>query len=140
MVGLLRLIPPPCRATHALAFMVTVAACGSDDGVAPDPTMATVTAGVSTLGANPDPDGYLVTLDSRPPQRTTPNDPLDPANAGTSFGSVSEGLHTISLEDLAANCMVRAGGSGLLSAPNPYTWEVAPLTAISAVHWVVECT
>jgi hypothetical protein len=65
--------------------------CGAAAGV--------VEVSVTTAGSDPDPDGYLVVVDNGAPQRIL-------TGTMTRFAPVPGGSHTITLRDLAANCMV----------------------------------
>lgn len=82
-------------------------ACGGDGPVEP-PTGA-LRLVVSTSGADPDPDGYLVTLDGGPPQA------VGPATDTTVSGVVS-GTHQLAVSDVASNCT--------LEEDNPRTVQV----------------
>ena len=53
---------------------------------------------VSTTGANPDPDGYLATLDGTGLALALP------ATGSAGFLDVEDGDHTVALGGLAANC------------------------------------
>jgi hypothetical protein len=110
--------------THAptlLALALLVQGCGGADLGVPADGQITVT--VSTSGAEPDSDGYLLSLDG------LQGSPID-AN-GSKTLTVPEGSHTLELAGLAPNCVVPAGAS--------QTVQVAAAGS-AAVRFDVVCT
>jgi Tol biopolymer transport system component len=88
---------PVVAASIALSF-----SCGgspTDDG---NETLATIHVTAATNGADPDADGYSVTLDGGQAQSLS-------ANGQVAFGNVALGQHTIALSGVAANCTVSGG-------------------------------
>ena len=82
--------------------LVSISGCGGEDTTDPVPPGGTgvIQLAVSTSGADPDPDGYLATLDG-----TGPALPLPPTGSG-SFPEVAAGDHMVALSGLASNCTV----------------------------------
>ena len=62
---------------------------------------------MSTSGADPDPDGYLATLDGSGPAL------LLPVTGSTSFPDVAAGEHSVELSGLASNCTVDAASKSV---------------------------
>jgi Tol biopolymer transport system component len=78
-----------------------VAACGgAERAVLPTASPSVVEVSFTTSGADPDPDGYLVALDTAAARRVGPN-------ASTNF-TVDPGSHTLRLTGVGGNC--RASG------------------------------
>lgn len=100
-------------ATSTVNFTVSCAA-----------TTGSINVGVTTTGAEQDPDGYTVQLDAGTPQAIG-------INGSTSFTTVAPGSHDVTLAGLAANCTV--GGS------NPLTVTVSA-GAASTADFEVSCT
>jgi TolB protein len=96
-----------------LAFAVT---CGSTPGA--------IQVTSSTTGANLDPDGYTLTLDTEAAQDIGSNGtlPLDGLSAGT---------HVLALTGVAGNCHI--------DGENPRLVEVAPGAPASSVTFAVSC-
>jgi len=66
------------------------------------PTRGTIDVTVRSTGNDLDPDGYVVTLDSRKTQNATLNSTIE-------FTGVAPGNHSVSLGNLASNCTVSDG-------------------------------
>jgi hypothetical protein len=100
-------------------------ACAGGDVAAP-PTTGTVEVTTSTSGAEPDPDGYAVQLDTRPGQA------IGPA-ATLRMTEVTAGAHTVQLAGVAANCTVSSDNPRSVSVTAAQTTAVAFAVACSAV-------
>lgn len=89
--------------TATLVLVSTGAACGGGDTPTEPtgPSTGNLTVSVSTTGPDPDPNGYLVTLDG---ERTSRVD----ANGDTEFSNLAVGSHVVEMSDLADQCS--AGG------------------------------
>lgn len=89
--------------TAALVLAFSGAACGGGDTPTEPtgPSTGNLTVSVATTGPDPDPNGYLVTLDG---ERTSRVD----ANGDTEFSDLVTGSHVVELSDLADQCS--AGG------------------------------
>jgi Tol biopolymer transport system component len=81
----------------------------------------------STTGDQPDPDGYLVTVDG--PAGTFPDSSID-TNGTEVFSDLDEGDYTVELSDLAANCWI--------PGDNPRTVSVA-FGQTASTTFDVEC-
>jgi len=90
------------RLTAALLLgLAWIVGCGGEDPTDPgDPVAGIIQVDVVTSGPDPDPDGYLATLDGSGSAL-----PL-PVTGSTSFPDVAGGEHTVALSGLAANCTV----------------------------------
>ncbi len=84
-------------ARWAGVLLVSVLGVGCLDSAAP--ARGTVDVTVESTGTDLDPDGYVVTLDSRQTQRVT-------LNSKTEFASVGAGKHWVTLANVSANCTV----------------------------------
>jgi hypothetical protein len=74
---------------------------------------------VSTTGADPDPDGYLATLDGAGPGIAVP------ATGSATFSNVAAGSHTVALSGLASNCTASGGGSATTTVSSGATSDVS---------------
>ncbi|MEA2722939.1 MAG: TolB protein, partial [Gemmatimonadales bacterium] len=94
-----------------LAFALTSTAialgCGGEDLTAP--TSGTLEISTTTTGPEPDPNGYSVQVDDRPPRAIAPT-------AIFTLTNVTPGNHTVRLGEIAANCTV--------SVDNPQTVSI----------------
>jgi Tol biopolymer transport system component len=77
----------------------------------------TLVISVTTTGARPDPDGYLLRLDSGAEQQV-------PGNSTTTLRSVSAGAHQVELTGIAANCDLQGTGSRAVSIADATSSEV----------------
>src|SRR5688572_28899609 len=89
---------PNITAFFLLLPIMGVMACGGGDVTAP-PTTGTMEVTTSTTGAEPDPDGYTLQLDSQSGQ------PIGSA-ATLRISEIAAGPHTVQLAGVAANCTV----------------------------------
>src|SRR5213596_157558 len=81
-----------------LALVALAAALSTACGEGPlVPTTGAIRVALTTTGADPDADGYAVTLDGAAPQTVGVNATLLLRDLGT-------GSHTVALSGLAANC------------------------------------
>ena len=78
--------------------VLTVALLASCRDQAPSATSAAQVA-VSTIGLDVDPDGYMFSVDERPPRAI-------PINGAVIIDSLAPGAHTVTWSGLAANCSV----------------------------------
>jgi hypothetical protein len=92
------------RLTAALFLaLVSIAGCDGEKPVDPlPPGTGVIEVAVSTSGADPDPDGYLATLDGSGTAL-----PL-PSTGSAGFLDVVVGEHTVALGGLASNCTADA--------------------------------
>ncbi len=81
-------------------FFSVAVVSGCEDGIAPHP-MGRIEVTVTTSGADLDPDGYTIGLDSAAAQA-----PVSIDGGSTTFSDVPLGQHTVWITDLAANCTV----------------------------------
>jgi galactose oxidase-like protein/Big-like domain-containing protein len=95
-------------ATAALSFQVSCT-----------PASGGIRVNVVTSGASTDPDGYAVELDG-----ITPGQRIATTGA-VSFAAVSSGSHSVTLSDLAANCIVAGGLSRTLSVTVGVTSDIS---------------
>jgi hypothetical protein len=72
------------------------AACGGESITIP-PTTGTLQITTSTVGSEPDPDGYTLQVDAQQPQAIG-------STATVSVGELAPGTHNVVLTGLAANC------------------------------------
>jgi Tol biopolymer transport system component len=86
---------------------------------------ARVTA--TTSGSAPDPDGYLVTVD------TFPSQPLAPNGGTVSFGRLVPGPHRLVVQGLFQDCALRG-------ATNPITFTVAAVGDTTQIALDVVCS
>jgi hypothetical protein len=63
-------------------------------------TLGGIDVSVTTTGTSTDPDGYILTLDSKDRLRIGTND-------GASFSGLTPGAHNVGLEDIAQNCTLQ---------------------------------
>src|SRR3954447_9795439 len=90
--------------SRALALVVMIPAslwlgCGGGGADNTDPPIGALDVTVSTSGAEPDADGYAVSLDGGEPATLG-------ANATRRTEGVTVGSHTVALSGIAANCAV----------------------------------
>lgn len=97
-------VPPAGLAT--VQFDVTCAPAG------------TLQVGATTSGVDPDPNGYLVTVDNTPIQSV-------PANGAVSIEFLGEGDHTVTLSDVAGNCIVQGGATQVVHITADSTTNLA---------------
>jgi len=100
--------------TVQAAFSVTCS--GSSTG--------SITATVSTSGANLDPNGYSLRVDGGTSQHVG-------LNGSVTFAGLTPGSHTVLLGDLANNCSV--------NGPNPQTVSV-PSGGVAQAAFLIACT
>jgi WD40 repeat protein len=107
-----------------LGFLIL--GCENSAAPTPPPATATIHITVSTSGAvqNLDADGYALRMDSNPFQHVGLNDTA-------SIPGLGAGTHMLSLEGVAANCVVQGS--------NPLRVEVASGTVTYAVTFSVSC-
>ena len=95
-----------CRLTPALSLLAAAMALGCGDQGPSDPTGggggASIQVFTNTIGINTDADGYRVRVTGQGVNRTENVGPID----NVTFASLSEGDYTVSLEAVAANCVV----------------------------------
>ena len=96
------------RTAALLLCLVSMGACGDEDPTDPDdPVAGIIQVSVSTGGPDPDPDGYLASLDGSGAAL-----PL-PVTGSTSFPDVAAGEHTVAFSGLASNCTADAGSKNV---------------------------
>jgi hypothetical protein len=81
-----------------LAVGLPLAACDDPTGNPEPPSTGTLVVSITTEGEDPDPDGYLLTLDDA--------DSLDLEPTGTAELELASGRHTLRLLDVAERCSV----------------------------------
>jgi hypothetical protein len=91
-----------------LAFVAT--SCGDDNNVVNPPTTGSIQVTAATSGAEPDADGYTVSVDGAGGQAVG-------VNGSVTFTNQAAGDHTVELSGVAANCTV--------AGDNPRTVTVA---------------
>ena len=111
-----RLVSISSGATVSVAFSVV---CST-----PPPGTGSIQVVVTTSGPDPDPEGYLATLDGAGPGIAVP------ATGSATFPGVAVGSHTVALSGLASNCTASAGGSATTTVSSG---------AISEVSFTVTC-
>ena len=89
-----RLILVASGATASVTFNVV---CNE-----PLPSTGTIQVNISTTGADPDPDGYLATLDGSGPTLAVP------VGGSALFSDVPAGTHSVAITGIAANCSADA--------------------------------
>jgi hypothetical protein len=118
--------PTPYYLAATLAAIATLG-CGHDSNelAAPPPTGA-IEITVSTTGASIDidPDGYTLTIDTRPAEAVG-------VNTAVRVGGLRAGPHLVRLDGLAPNCSV--------SGTNPRWVDVTTDGAASPVSFAVSC-
>ncbi|HZN98659.1 MAG TPA: Ig-like domain-containing protein, partial [Gemmatimonadales bacterium] len=112
-----RTVPIPSGATASVAFTVL---CSSLP-----PGTGSIQVVVSTSGPDPDPDGYVATLDG-----VGPGIPV-PTTGSATFPGVVVGSHTVALSGLASNCTASGAGSATTNVSSG---------AASEVSFTVTCT
>jgi YVTN family beta-propeller protein len=80
-------------------LVILIAACSSGPS---DP--ATLRLGIATTGTNPDPDGYVYSLDGSAPAALATNDVVV-------VGGLNPGTHQLDVDGVAANCTLTGGAS-----------------------------
>ena len=83
-----------------LAALASVSGCG-DGTDSSEPVTGVIQVAVSTIGTDPDPDGYVATLDGT-------GAPLSLADNGSASVNAPAGDHTVELNGLSSNCTVDA--------------------------------
>ena len=111
-----RLVSIPPGVTASVTFNVVC--------TTPPPNSGTIQVTATTSGADPDPDGYLATLDGTSPAIALP------ASGSASFTSVAVGTHTVALTGLATNCSVDAASKSATVAGG----------ATAVVAFTITCT
>lgn len=96
-------LPRSLQWSFVLSLSVAFLACNGDDLSGPTTSILAITS--ETVGAEADPDGYLVQLDSK-----DPGQPIS-ASGSVSFTGVTAGNHTATLSGVAPNCSVLGGAS-----------------------------
>lgn len=105
------------RRLVVLATVLT--ACSSSGSDVNEPTTGGVSVTLTTTGANPDPDGYLLSIDG--------NTPLPiPDNGSYTADGFAVGSHTVQLSGLAENCTVQGDN------PRTITIVAGDTTAVTA--------
>src|SRR4051794_17814189 len=94
-----RPVPPRCAFGTLVRWIVPLAtlACGGGGGT--DVVLPSLTVTTSTAGVELDPDGYSVTVDALPGQAIG-------ASASVTVDRLGDGVHTVTLDGIAANCAV----------------------------------
>jgi hypothetical protein len=87
--------------------LVSVSGCGGEDPTDPEDPGGVIQVAVSTSGDDPDPDGYLATLDGAGTAL-----PL-PVTGSTSFPNVAAGEHTVALSGLVSHCTADAASKSV---------------------------
>jgi large repetitive protein len=106
-------------------FLALVPVGGCGDGSDPDVAFTGgIQVAVTTSGADPDPDGYLATLDGN--EAAVPL----PATGSASFDNVAVGDHMVALGGLASNCTADASSKGVTVNP----------AAIARVSFTISCS
>ena len=86
-----------------LLGLASIVGCGGEDPTDPgDPVAGIIQVDVVTSGPDPDPDGYLATLDGSGSGLPVP------VAGSASFPDVEAGEHTVELSGLVSNCTVDA--------------------------------
>src|SRR5712691_1193071 len=106
----------------ALVVAATAAACGRGSDVV-EPTTGTLEITTSTVGAEPDADGYSIVVDAEPAQAI--------GATGDLSITAAAGSHTVQLGGVAANCAV--------SGDNPRTVSITAGTT-TAAGFVIACS
>jgi hypothetical protein len=99
---------------------------GPDTPTVPEERMALpgfVQVSVSTTGANPDPDGYELTVDEGASQSVA-------VNGSVTFSGLSTGTHQVTLSGVADHCTVESS--------NPQSFTIIAGTTVE-VHFQVHC-
>jgi hypothetical protein len=100
-------------------WLARIAACGGllwgcTEGLTdiPDNTsgFGSLEITVSTVGTNPDPDGYTITLDESLSEAVPPNGTV-------SFNPVRAASYRVVISGVAANCSVQGGTTRFVSVP-----------------------
>src|SRR3989440_265483 len=111
----------------ALAAALSTA-CGEGPLV---PTSGAIRIVLATIGADPDPDGYAVTLDGAAPRTVGVNGTLVLRDLGT-------GAHSVTLAGLAANCTAGGENPRAVTVRAGDTLEVAFAVVCVAVTGTIE--
>ena len=114
---------PPFWLTGGLCLVLaSISGCG--DGTDPaDPPSGLIQIEVSTSGDDPDPDGYVATLDGTGSGLSLPA-------SGSIFVTDAVGDHTVALGGLASNCTVDAPSKGVTVTEG----------ATTTVSFTISCT
>src|SRR5207249_4045743 len=123
---------PSMRTRLALVALAAAlsTACGEGPLV---PTTGAIRVALTTTGADPDADGYAVTLDGAAPQTVGVNATLLLRDLGT-------GSHTVALSGLAANCTASGENPRGVTVRAGDTVQVAFAVACVAVTGTIEIT
>ena len=117
-----------------LALVALAAALSTACGEGPlVPTTGAIRVALTTTGADPDADGYAVTLDGAAPQTVGVNATLLLRDLGT-------GSHTVALSGLAANCTASGENPRGVTVRAGDTVQVAFAVACVAVTGTIEIT
>ena len=106
------------------AALAGMAGCGGDDGLTVPPTTGAVEVIATTTGAEPDADGYSVSVDGEDRGALA-------AVGSTTLNQLSPGSHSVGLSGVAANCEVEGD--------NPIEVAVTAGASTSAT-FIVTCT
>ncbi|MFN2399004.1 MAG: hypothetical protein ABR543_10265 [Gemmatimonadaceae bacterium] len=120
-------ISPPNPRTVTVTFGATATAAFSVSCTARTGSIRVVTV---TTGANLDPDGYSVYVDDSYYYYYGPRQNVA-TNGSVTFADIGEGVHTVGLDGIAANCT--------LAPPNPRTVSVA-FNATVEVTFAIQCS
>ena len=113
-------------ALAALGSMSVVVFSGCGDETVDPPAMGRIEVTVATSGADLDPDGYTIALDS------AAQAPMSINGGRTTFSDVPPGQHTISISDLTANCTVSGQTSVKVTVVSRATVQVAFVVTCAA--------
>jgi WD40 repeat protein len=79
-------------------WLLLLVACGGDGPA--EPSTGDLRVVVTTIGADPDGDGYLVSLDGGTPQRVA-------STAEATLSDLAPGAHQIAVSEIASNCTLQ---------------------------------
>jgi hypothetical protein len=118
------------RPAHLLSLLLlgTFIAIGCNDPASPDSGVVRITLAVT--GLDPDPDGYVISVDGAPAS-TLPG-------SGSASLDLDTGEHTIALEDFAANCATTGPSSHTLTVFPNETTDLAFAITCTAVTGIIE--
>jgi preprotein translocase subunit YajC len=106
------------------------AAIGCDPVLGP-PRPGDLQVTLTTSGADLDPDGYAVVLDTTPPHAIAVNDTWR-------VSAVTPGSHIVTLAGLAANCAVAGDNPRIVTVPESDTAVVTFVVHCSTTHGVLQ--
>src|SRR2546422_3952239 len=127
-----QILEPSMRTRLALVALAAAlsTACGEGPLV---PTTGAIRIALSTIGADPDADGYAVTLDGAAPQTVGVNATLVLRDLGT-------GSHSVALAGLAVNCAASGENPRGVTVRAGDTVQVAFAVVCVAVTGTIEIT